>query len=87
MRLEVEVGAVRDALELAPLAALEPEAVLDVDGPLGVVRQLLGRVLVVAQVLPGDAEVGVPVGPCVDPVLVPRLVGPGLDEELHLHLL
>jgi hypothetical protein len=48
---QVEVGAVGDPFELAPLGALEGEAVLDVDGPLGVVRQLLRRVLVVAQVV------------------------------------
>ena len=87
MRLQVEVGAVRDALQLAPLRALEAEPVLDVDGPLRVVRELLLRVLEVPQVVPGDAEAGVPVGPVVDPVLVPLLVGAGLDEELHLHLL
>jgi hypothetical protein len=42
---QVVVGAVGDALELAPLAAGEVELVLDVDGALGVVRQLLLRVL------------------------------------------
>ena len=87
MGLEVEVGAVGDALEFAELAAAETEAVLDVDGALRVVRQLLLRVLVVAQVLGVDAEVGVPVPALVDPVLVPLLVGARLDEELHLHLL
>ena len=84
---QVEVGAVGDALELAPLRALEAEAVLDVDGALRVVRQLLLRVLEEPQVVPVDAEVGVPVGALVDPVLVPFLVGAGLDEVLHLHLL
>ena len=39
MRLEVEVGAVGDALELAELRAGEAEAVLDVDGALGVVAR------------------------------------------------
>src|SRR3712207_2826390 len=87
VRRQVEVGAVRDALELAPLRALEAEAVLDVDGALRVVRQLLLRVLVVPQVLRRDAQVGVPAGALVDPVLVPLLVGARLDEELHLHLL
>ena len=87
MRLQVEVGAVRDALQLAPLAAGEPEPVLDVDRPLGVVGQLLRRVLEVPQVVSVHAEVDVPAGPLVDPVLVPLLVGAGHDEELHLHLL
>ena len=53
VRLQVEVGAVGDALELAPLRALEAEAVLDVDGALRVVRQLLLRVLEVPQVVRG----------------------------------
>src|SRR5690606_16595723 len=79
--------AVGDAFELAPLTAGEVEAVLDVDRALGVVGELLLRVLVEAQVVLGDAEVGVPLEALVDPVLVPLLVGAGLDEELHLHLL
>src|ERR687896_708030 len=33
-----------------------------------------------------DAQIEVPGHPLVEPVLVPLLVGPGLDEELHLHL-
>jgi hypothetical protein len=41
----------------------------------------------VTQVVGVDAEVDVPAGALVDPVLVPVLVGAGLDEELHLHLL
>src|SRR3712207_9020118 len=44
----------------APFGALEAEAVLDVDGALRVVRQLLLRVLEVAEVVAVDAEVGVP---------------------------
>ncbi len=87
MRGEVEVGAVGDALQLTPLLATEPEPVLDVDGALRVMRELFLRVLVAAQVVRVDAEVGVPAGALVDPVLVPLLVLAGLDEELHLHLL
>ena len=51
VRRQVEVGAVGDALELAPLRAREAEPVLDVDGALRVVGQLLLRVLVVPQVV------------------------------------
>ncbi|GAA2772815.1 hypothetical protein GCM10020219_048590 [Nonomuraea dietziae] len=87
VRGQVEVGAVGDALELAPLRAGEVEAVLHVDGALGVVRQLLLGVLVEPEVVLVDAQVGVPAEALVDPVLVPLLVGSGLDEELHLHLL
>ena len=84
---QVEVGAVGDALKLAPLAAGEPVPVLDVHGALGVVRALLRRVLEQAQVLLLHAQAGVPALPRGDPVVVPFLVGAGLDEELHLHLL
>src|SRR6476620_7564168 len=87
MRRQVEVGPVGDTLQLTPLVADEAEPVLDVDGPLRIVRQLLLRVLEVPQVVPGDTEIDVPVGPLVDPVLVPFLVRARLDEELHLHLL
>ena len=84
---QVVVGAVGDAFELAPLAALEAEAVFQVDGALGVVRELLLRVLVLAQVLRVDAQVDVPGLAVVDPVLVPFLIGAGLAEELEFHLL
>ena len=84
---QVEVGAVGDALELAPLRAGEAEAVLQVHGALGVVGELLGGVLIQAQVVLADAQVGVPGLAVVDPVLVPLLVGARLAEELQLHLL
>ena len=85
--LQVEVGAVRDALELGELGAGEAEAVLDVDRALGVVAQLLLRVLVEPHVLGVEAEVDVPVPALLQPVLVPLLVRARHDEELHLHLL
>ena len=87
VRLEVEVGAVGNALELAPRIALEAELVLDVDGAIGVVRQLLLRMLVEPQVLRVDAQVDIPLQAGVDPVLMPLAGGVGFDEELHLHLL
>lgn len=87
MRGQVIVRAVGDALQLAPLRAAELEAVLDVGGALGVVRELLGGVLVPADVLLAQAEVAVPVVPLLHPVLLPLLVLARLDEELHLHLL
>src|SRR5579875_1241884 len=87
VRGQVEVRPVGDALQLAPLGAGETEPVLDVDGALGVMRQLLLGVLVQPQVLLADAEAGVPVQAGVDPLLVPLLVGARADEELHLHLL
>jgi hypothetical protein len=84
---QVVVGAVGDALELAPLRALEAELVLDVDGALRVVRQLLLRVLELPQLRRVDAEVDVPGEALVDPALVPLPRPRRLDEELHLHLL
>jgi hypothetical protein len=87
VRGQVEVGAVGDALELAPLGTGEVEPVLDVHCPLRVVGELLLGVLEVAQVVGVDAEADVPGGAVVDPPLVPRLVLAGLDEVLHLHLL
>ena len=87
MGAQVEIGAVGDALELAPVGTGEPELVLDVDGTLRVVGELLLGVLVVTQIVGVDTEVGVPGSAVVNPVLVPLLVGAGLDKELHLHLL
>ena len=57
MRLEVEVGAVGDALELLPA---DRELVLDVGAALRVVRELVRAVLAQAQVLGLDAEALVP---------------------------
>ena len=84
---EVKVRAVSNALQLTPRGALEVERVLDVHGALGVVGELLLRVLVQAQVIGVNTEVGVPLVAQIDPVLVPLLVLAGLDKELHLHLL
>ena len=81
---EVVVRAVGDPLQLAPP---ERELVLDVAGGLGVVRQLVGLVRADPELLLGHAELVVPVEPFADPVLEPPVVGPRLDEELHLHLL
>ena len=87
MRTEVEVGAVCDAFELGPLRPGKAEAILDIDSALGVVAELLFGMLEEAHVLGVEAEVDVPVPTLLHPVLVPFLIGAGLDEELHLHLL
>ena len=87
VRLQVEVGAVGNPLQLSPRIALETELVLDVDGAVRVVRQLLFGMFVKPKVLRFDAEVDVPLHPGVDPVLMPVAGGVGFDEELHLHLL
>ncbi len=84
MRVEVEVAAVRDALELRPA---DREEVLEVARAARVVRELVGVVRAHAQVALAQAEVEVPAAALADPVLVPlRRLG-GRHEELHLHLL
>jgi len=84
--LEVVVATVGDALDLGETG--EREVVLDVDGALRIVRELLRRVFAQLQVLLADAEVvGPPVHAGLDPAVVPLLVAAGHDEELHLHLL
>ena len=85
MAAEVEVAAVVDALELLPA---EGEAVLHVDGLLGVVRQLVGGVLAEAQPRGRDAVALVPRAPCRQPLLEGRRGRlAGGHEVLHLHLL
>src|SRR5690606_22288013 len=81
---QIEVRPVVDPLDLVPA---EREFVLDVEGALRVVRELLRRVLVEAQPLPADAERDDPLHAASLPVLEPLLVRARLDEELHLHLL
>ena len=82
---QVEVAAVVDALELLPA---EREAVLDVDGLLGVVGQLVGGVLAQAQPRRGHAVALVPGAAPRQPLLEGgRGLGLGADEVLHLHLL
>ena len=70
MGTQVEIGAIGDALELAPVGTDEPELVLDVDGTLRVVGELLLGVLVVTQIVRVDTEVGVPGSAVVNPCLL-----------------
>src|SRR5205814_1124813 len=79
-------AAVGDTLELAP-AITERKSVLDVHSSLRVVRQLLRRMLVAAQVGWTNAELDVPAFALGDPVVEPLFVGAWLDEVLQLHLL
>ena len=82
---QVEVAAVRDALELLPA---DREEVLDVARRARVVRQLVGVVRADAQVRLAQAEVEVPVAAAASIQYAVPLVGlGGRDEELHLHLL
>ena len=58
VRLEVVVGPVRDPFQLSPVR--EREAVLDVDRPLRVVRELVGIVVARPEVVRPDPQVGEP---------------------------
>ena len=85
MRVEVEVAAVGDALELGPA---DREQVLDVGGPARVVRQLVGVVRAQAQVVAVGcraARTSRSRSAHQYSYHCSRLVG--RDEELHLHLL
>src|SRR5699024_10698906 len=84
---KIVISTVRDTLQLAPLGVSKVECVLNINSALGVVRQLLLRVLVQTQVLRLNAQVDVPLQASINPVLVPLFVLTRLDEELHLHLL
>ena len=55
VRAQIEVGPVGDPLELGPFGAGEAEAILDVDGALGIVTELLLRMLKPAQIVRIDA--------------------------------
>ena len=87
MVTQIEISTVSNTFKLTPVRPGKPKLVLNVDSALRVVGELFFRMLVVAQVIRVDAEIGVPRGANVDPVLMPLLVGSGFDEELHLHLL
>ena len=88
--LQVEVGAVGDALELAEAGRGEREAVLDVARArafLRVVREFVAVVLAEDEVLAREADLLPPREAPVAPPLVPLVRGVGADEELDLHLL
>src|SRR5262249_1417218 len=91
MLLEIEVGTVGDAHQLAPA---DGEVVLDVDGALGVVRELVRLVLAKTEIGVLQAVPPEPREAVLDPAIVPVLVGgPAvdgvvrIDEVLDLHLL
>ncbi len=84
MGAQVVVGTIVDPLELLPA---EGELVLDVVGVVGVVRELLTRVLNQLEPVGPDAQRLHPFQSHVLPIVEPLLVRARLDEELHLHLL
>ena len=84
MLLQVEIRAVGNAPKFAPA---EGEHELDVRRRIGVMRQLLGRMVAQAKGLVGDAEGQKEVVTEIAPVREPLQILAGLAEEFKLHLL
>ena len=88
--LEVEVGAMGDAFELAVSGRSKGKAVLDVAGTgadLGVVGELVAVMLAQNEIVASEADLLPPGESPIAPPLVPLVGGVGSDEELDLHLL
>src|SRR5947209_7277368 len=79
-------AAIGNTLELAPAFA-EREAVLDVRSALGVVRQLVSRMLEATQILATNAQLDIPAFAFPDPVFERLLIRTRFDEILDFHLL
>src|SRR5438105_15291346 len=91
MRLEIEVGAIRDAHQLVPMTfflfTFGEEAILNIDGALGIVRQLFFRLFVQAQVFFRDANALKPLMTSIDPFLMCLFVLARSHKVFHFHLL
>ena len=85
MALEVIIGAVGNAPELAPVG--ERERILNIGRGSGIEGQLRRLMVAQAQVLLADAEALEPVHAVVLPVCEPFEVRAGLAEEFAFHLL
>ncbi len=81
---QVEIGAIVDPLDLLPAKG---ELVLNIEGVLGVMGQLVGAVPMEAELRGREAEPLAPFHAPAAPALEPFFVGSRLDEELHFHLL
>src|SRR3989449_6474382 len=81
---QVEVRPVVNPFEFLPT---EGKLVLDVVGILGVMGQLVLRVLVEPQLVGPHAQAGQPLHTLLAPELEPFEIRTRLHEELHLHLL
>src|SRR2546423_13383134 len=90
MRLEIKIGAVRDTHQLVPLAlflfTFRKETILNVDGTLGVMRQLFFRLFVKPEVVIRNSDRLKPLMTSIDPVLVRGFVFARFDKVFHLHL-
>src|SRR5437762_12438665 len=91
MRLEIEVGAIGNAHQFIPMTfylfTFREEAILNIAGTLGIVRQLFWRLFVQPQVFFRDANVLKPLMTGIDPFLMSRFVFARSHEIFHLHLL
>src|SRR5215210_4430631 len=84
MAAEIEVTPVVNAFDFLPA---ERKLVLDVERRPSVMGQLASAVLVPLELGRSEPEGSVPVHTPFPPALEPLRIGPGLHEELHLHLL
>ena len=87
MRLEIEVGAIGNALKFSPLAPCETESILDIHRSLGVVTQFFFWMLESAHVLRVQTQIHVPIPTLIKPVIVPFFICSRLNKEFHFHLL
>src|SRR6266568_757700 len=91
MRLQIEVGAIGNAHQFIPMTffvfTFREEAILDIDGTLGIVRQLFFWLFVQPQVFFRNANVLKPLMTGIDPLLMCLFVIAGSHEIFHLHLL
>src|SRR4030042_3145442 len=84
MLSQVEIAPVSDALQFRPA---HREKILDVIAVLGIVGKIVLAVMAQAKVFLLDTQFGIPLQPLLDQVIKPLLIGSGLNEVLHLHVL
>ena len=83
MHSEIKVATVGDALKFL---ITEWELVFHISGVASVVGKLIRVMLAKPELLIADAEVPIPLHPCLAPVVKPLLLLTLMNEELHLHL-
>src|SRR5712691_12480347 len=90
MCTQIEIGAVSNPHQFIPLPflllAFREKAILNINGSLGVVSQLLFRLLIESQIFRRDSDAREPLKAFVNPLLVRLLIFAGTDEVFHLHL-
>src|SRR5882724_932976 len=90
MRAQIKVGPVSDAHQLVPLAlflfTFGKKAIVNIDGALGIVRQLCFRLFVKPQVVGRNTDVHEPLITRVYPFLMDLFVLARPDKIFHFHL-